>query len=132
MVKIEKEIANKVIQEFKLDQKSRKEFIVHNRFYFYSYLYKRKYKLKEIADLFNSNHVSILYGINKIKSYTEEEQEKFKINTDFLERFLSLLEDFISDQKQQKEKFDIVKAVLEIQEKLKDVIANITHFTEAN
>ena len=127
MKQLDKKVVKQIILEFDLNKKTRKEFIVHNRFYFYNYLYNKNYKLKEIAELFNTTHVAVLYGIKKISAL--KEKKTYKTNVEFLNTFLFHLDDYLKNNKISNEKYQIVKKVFQIQKKLDEVVKEISKFS---
>lgn len=55
-----------LIAEYKLDKPSRKRHIVYKRYYLMYILYCRSQLcLREIGDLFNRNHSSVLHGLKE-------------------------------------------------------------------
>lgn len=59
---------NEIIElavEHDLLTRSRKRDKVYKRFYIYSLLYRKKMTLERIAEVFQVNHSSVIYGINQ-------------------------------------------------------------------
>lgn len=77
------------IQEKKLDTKDRYRSLTYRRFFLFDILRKKGLTLYQIAELFNKDHATVLYGIKMHKLFTsqndaiyltatEEERMKFK------------------------------------------------------
>ena len=54
-----------------LKTKSRKPYFVHRRWYFYSVLRDAGVTYKSIAEMFEKNHASVIYGIRRYKQLRE-------------------------------------------------------------
>lgn len=79
MNKIER--IHQIIKIEKLFEKSKKQNKVHRRYFIYDYLRKNEYRLREIAELFNVDHSTIIYGINQVNLFEQTKDEMFYIDT---------------------------------------------------
>lgn len=59
------------IKEHKLDARDRYRPLVYKRYYFYNLLRLQGMTYKQIGDIFDKDHVSIMHGIKTHKMFTE-------------------------------------------------------------
>lgn len=65
---------NDYIVKHNLDSRSRKREFTYPRFYLFEYLKKNTgLTLKEIGEMFNRDHTDVIYGLNVIDTYRDDE-----------------------------------------------------------
>jgi hypothetical protein len=76
------ELIEQIIQEQELNIPNRKRELVYRRFYLFNELYKLKFTLGKIGDMFGGkNHATILHGIRQHKILLKFGYEDYKIAT---------------------------------------------------
>ena len=66
-----------MIESDNLKGKSRKRNLVHKRIYLYVILRKHGYILKEIGDMFNRSHATVIHGIDNYKLFEDLKDHLF-------------------------------------------------------
>lgn len=67
-----------LIQEFKLDKKSRKRETVYKRYYLMNVIYMRSnMTLSDIGKLFNRDHSSVIHGIREHKRWWKQLDKEY-------------------------------------------------------
>lgn len=79
---------HEIIETENLRQRTKKPNKVHRRWFIFAYLRKNNYVLREIAELFDMNHATIIHGIRQADLYEKVKDEMFLIDTlDLFEEF---------------------------------------------
>jgi hypothetical protein len=79
---------HEIIETENLRQRTKKPNKVHRRWFIFAYLRKNNYVLREIAELFNMNHATIIHGIRQAQLFEQVKDEMFLIDTlDLFEEF---------------------------------------------
>jgi hypothetical protein len=79
---------HEIIETENLRQRTKKPNKVHRRWFIFAYLRKNNYVLREIAELFNMNHATIIHGIRQAQLFERVKDEMFLIDTlDLFEEF---------------------------------------------
>ena len=79
---------HEIIETENLRQRTKKPNKVHRRWFIFAYLRKNNYVLREIAELFNMNHATIIHGIRQADLFERVKDEMFLIDTlDLFEEF---------------------------------------------
>jgi hypothetical protein len=106
---------NEIIETENLTQRTKKPNKVHRRWFIFSYLRKNNYVLREIAELFDMNHATIIHGIKKAEFYEQVKDEMFLIDTldlfeEFKNKMLKIKErNLIQDIMDSKNLYDLTK-----------------------
>ena len=106
---------NEIIETENLTQRTKKPNKVHRRWFIFSYLRKNNYVLREIAELFDMNHATIIHGIKKAEFYEQVKDEMFLIDTlDLFEEFKNKMfkikeRNLIQDIMESKNLYDLTK-----------------------
>jgi hypothetical protein len=79
---------HEIIENENLRQRTKKPNKVHRRWFIFAYLRKNNYVLREIAELFDMNHATIIHGIRQAQLFEQVKDEMFLIDTlDLFEEF---------------------------------------------
>jgi hypothetical protein len=106
---------NEIIETENLRERTKKPNKVHRRWFIFSYLRKNNYVLREIADIFDMNHATIIHGIKKAEFYEQVKDEMFLIDTldlfeEFKNKMLKIKErNLIQDIMESKNLYDLTK-----------------------
>lgn len=106
---------HEIIETENLTQRTKKPNKVHRRWFIFSYLRKNNYVLREIAELFDMNHATIIHGIKKAEFYEQVKDEMFLIDTldlfeEFKNKMLKIKErNLIEDIMESKNLYDLTK-----------------------
>jgi len=106
---------HEIIETENLTQRTKKPNKVHRRWFIFSYLRKNNYVLREIAELFDMNHATIIHGIKKAEFYEQVKDEMFLIDTldlfeEFKNKMLKIKErNLIQDIMESKNLYDLTK-----------------------
>jgi hypothetical protein len=106
---------HEIIETENLRQPTKKPNKVHRRWFFFVYLRKNNYVLREIAELFELNHATIIHGIKKAEFYEQVKDEMFLIDTlDLFEEFNNKIikvkeRNLIEDIMKSKNLYDLTK-----------------------
>ena len=123
MEKIKEKHAKAIIKIFELDKQSRKPIVTDNRFLFFRFLNEHGYKLKQIAELFNTTHPNVLYGVRKSKSDSVLNKPIYNMNTKKLRKYLN-------DTNVELKRLQAISNVQAVQDKLEALISKINAFNE--
>ena len=72
---------HEIIETENLRQRTKKPNKVHRRWFIFAYLRKNNYVLREIAELFDMNHATIIHGIRQAQLFEQVKDEMFLIDT---------------------------------------------------
>ena len=72
---------HEIIETENLRQRTKKPNKVHRRWFIFAYLRKNNYVLREIAELFQMNHATIIHGIRQAELFEKVKDEMFLIDT---------------------------------------------------
>jgi hypothetical protein len=106
---------HEIIETENLRQRTKKPNKVHRRWFIFAYLRKNNYVLREIAELFDMNHATIIHGIRQAQLFEQVKDEMFLIDTlDLFEEFknktIKIKErDLIQDIMESKNLYDLTK-----------------------
>jgi hypothetical protein len=79
---------HEIIETENLRQRTKKPNKVHRRWFIFAYLRKNNYVLREIAEIFDMNHATIIHGIRQAELFEKVKDEMFLIDTlDLFEEF---------------------------------------------
>jgi len=120
MEKLSEQKAKEIIKYFNLDERTRRSENVDPRFLFYRYLKESGYKLAEIGNLFNRNHVNVLNGVRKNKIQEETKKVSYVKNTEKLRAYLN------GEIKELKQRY-VIEDIKNVQEKLDSMIDKINN-----
>jgi hypothetical protein len=70
-----------IIEEQNLTEKSRYRYIVHRRWFLFDILRKHGIKFKRIAEMFDLNHSTIIYGISMAEFFEKQQDELYLLDT---------------------------------------------------
>ena len=122
---------HEIIQTENLTQRTKKPNKVHRRWFIFAYLRKNNFVLREIAELFQMNHATIIYGITQAELFEDIKDEMYLIDTkDLFEEFknkkIKLKErNLIQDIMESKNLYDLTK----IKKRLQN---NVYKFSDKN
>jgi len=120
MEKLSEQKAKEIIKYFNLDERTRRAENVDPRFLFYRYLKESGYKLAEIGNLFNRNHVNVLNGVRKNKIQEETKKVSYVKNTEKIRAYLN------GEIKELKQRY-VIEDIKNVQEKLDSMIDKINN-----
>ena len=123
MEKITEKHAKAIIKIFELDKQSRKPIVTDNRFLFFRFLNEHGYKLKQIAELFNTTHPNVLYGVRKSKADSASNKLNYIRNTEKLRHYLN-------NKNTDLKRLEAISNVQAVQDKLEALISKINAFNE--
>lgn len=112
---------HEIIETENLRQRTKKPNKVHRRWFIFAYLRKNNYVLREIAELFDMNHATIIHGIRQADLYEKVKDEMFLIDTlDLFEEFknktIKIKErNLIQDIMESKNLYDLTKIKIRLQ-----------------
>lgn len=72
---------HEIIETENLTKRTKKPNKVHRRWFIFAYLRKNNYVLREIAELFDMNHATIIHGIRQADLFERVKDEMFLIDT---------------------------------------------------
>jgi hypothetical protein len=72
---------HEIIETENLRERTKKPNKVHRRWFIFAYLRKNNYVLREIAELFDMNHATIIHGIRQAQLFEQVKDEMFLIDT---------------------------------------------------
>ena len=70
-----------IIEEQNLREKSRYRYLVHRRWFLFGILRKHGIKFQRIAEMFDLNHSTIIYGISMAEFFEKQQDELFLLDT---------------------------------------------------
>jgi hypothetical protein len=106
---------HEIIQTENLRQRTKKPNKVHRRWFIFAYLRKNNYVLREIAELFDMNHATIIHGIRQANLFEQVKDEMFLIDTldlfqEFKNKTIKIKErNLIQDIIESKNLYDLTK-----------------------
>ena len=106
---------HEIIETENLRQRTKKPNKVHRRWFIFAYLRKNNYVLREIAELFNMNHATIIHGIRQAQLFEQVKDEMFLIDTldlfqEFKNKTIKIKErNLIQDIMESKNLYDLTK-----------------------
>ena len=122
---------HEIIETENLRQRTKKPNKVHRRWFIFAYLRKNNYVLREIAELFDMNHATIIHGIRQAQLFEQVKDEMFLIDTldlfqEFKNKTIKIKDrDLIQDIMESKNLYDLTK----IKRRL---INNVYKFSDKN
>ncbi len=123
MEKIKQKQAEEIIRLFDLNKKSRKPITTDNRYLFFRYLNEHGYTLKQIAELFDTTHPNVLYGVRKSKQDSVLNKSSYVKNT-------KKLRNYLNNKNTDLKRLEAIKNVQAVQDKLDVLINKINAFNE--
>jgi hypothetical protein len=79
---------HEIIETENLRERTKKPNKVHRRWFIFNYLRRNNFVLREIAELFQMNHATIIHGITQSKLFGRAKDEMYLIDTkDLFEEF---------------------------------------------
>ena len=106
---------HEIIENENLRERTKKPNKVHRRWFIFAYLRKNNYVLREIAELFNMNHATIIHGIRQAQLFEQVKDEMFLIDTldlfqEFKNKIIKIKErNLIQDIMESKNLHDLTK-----------------------
>lgn len=70
-----------IIEEQNLREKTRYRYLVHRRWFLFVILRKHGIKFQRIAEMFDLNHSTIIYGISMAEFFEKQQDELFLLDT---------------------------------------------------
>lgn len=70
-----------IIEEQNLREKTRHRYLVHRRWFLFVILRKHGIKFQRIAEMFDLNHSTIIYGISMAEFFEKQQDELFLLDT---------------------------------------------------
>ena len=122
---------HEIIQTENLRQRTKKPNKVHRRWFIFAYLRKNNYVLREIAEIFDMNHATIIHGIRQADLFERVKDEMFLIDTldlfqEFKNKTIKIKDrNLIQDIMESKNLYDLTK----IKRRL---INNVYKFSDKN
>ena len=122
---------HEIIETENLRQRTKKPNKVHRRWFIFAYLRKNNYVLREIAELFNMNHATIIHGIRQAQLFEQVKDEMFLIDTldlfqEFKNKTIKIKDrDLIQDIMESKNLYDLTKIKRRLQN-------NVYKFSDKN
>jgi len=106
---------HEIIKTENLTQRTKKPNKVHRRWFIFAYLRKNNYVLREIAEIFDMNHATIIHGITQAEVFERAKDEMFLIDTldlfqEFKNKTIKIKErNLIQDIMESKNLYDLTK-----------------------
>jgi hypothetical protein len=122
---------HEIIETENLRERTKKPNKVHRRWFIFAYLRKNNYVLREIAELFDMNHATIIHGIRQAQLFEQVKDEMFLIDTldlfqEFKNKTIKIKErNLIQDIMESKNLYDLTK----IKKRLQN---NVYKFSDKN
>jgi len=122
---------HEIIETENLRERTKKPTKVHRRWFIFAYLRKNNFVYREIAELFQMNHATIIHGITQAELFEQVKDEMFLIDTkDLFEEFnnktIKIKErNLIKDIMESKNLYDLTK----IKKRLQN---NVYKFSDKN
>jgi hypothetical protein len=70
-----------IIEEQNLREKTRYRYLVHRRWFLFDILRKHGIKFQRIAEMFDLNHSTIIYGISMADFFEKQQDELYLLDT---------------------------------------------------
>ena len=122
---------HEIIETENLRQRTKKPNKVHRRWFIFAYLRKNNYVLREIAELFDMNHATIIHGIRQAQLFEQVKDEMFLIDTldlfqEFKNKTIKIKDrNLIQDIMESKNLYDLTKIKRRLQN-------NVYKFSDKN
>lgn len=122
---------HEIIETENLRERTKKPNKVHRRWFIFAYLRKNNYVLREIAELFDMNHATIIHGIRQAELFEKVKDEMFLIDTldlfqEFKNKTIKIKDrNLIQDIMESKNLYDLTK----IKKRLQN---NVYKFSDKN
>ena len=122
---------HEIIKTENLRERTKKPNKVHRRWFIFAYLRKNNYVYREIAELFQMNHATIIHGITQAEVFERAKDEMFLIDTldlfqEFKNKTIKIKErNLIQDIMESKNLYDLTK----IKKRLQN---NVYKFSDKN
>ena len=106
---------HEIIKTENLRERTKKPNKVHRRWFIFAYLRKNNYVYREIAELFQMNHATIIHGITQAEVFERAKDEMFLIDTldlfqEFKNKTIKIKErNLIQDIMESKNLYDLTK-----------------------
>ena len=106
---------HEIIKTENLRERTKKPNKVHRRWFIFAYLRKNNYVLREIAEIFQMNHATIIHGIRQAELFEQVKDEMFLIDTldlfqEFKNKTIKIKErNLIQDIMESKNLYDLTK-----------------------
>lgn len=106
---------HEIIETENLRERTKKPNKVHRRWFIFAYLRKNNYVLREIAELFQMNHATIINGIRQAELFEQVKDEMFLMDTrdlfqEFKNKTIKIKErNLIQDIMESKNLYDLTK-----------------------
>ena len=106
---------HEIIETENLRERTKKPNKVHRRWFIFNYLRRNNYVLREIAELFDMNHATIIHGIRQADLFERVKDEMFLIDTldlfqEFKNKTIKIKDrDLIKDIMESKNLYDLTK-----------------------
>lgn len=106
---------HEIIETENLRERTKKPNKVHRRWFIFAYLRKNNYVLREIAELFQMNHATIINGIKQAELFEQVKDEMFLMDTrdlfqEFKNKTIKIKErNLIQDIIESKNLYDLTK-----------------------
>ena len=101
------DLIKSIIKKDGLAKKCRLPHMVNKRIFLFNFLRNKGYGFKEIGDLFNLGHATVIHGIKRYNALSETNDAMLRVDT---ERYADLLKDVKSAVKKYNLKKDVRKA----------------------
>lgn len=106
---------HEIIKTENLRERTKKPKKVHRRWFIFAYLRKNNYVLREIAELFQMNHATIIHGIKQAKLFEQVKEKMYLMDTqdlfqEFNNKKIKIKErNLLKDIMQSKNLYDLTK-----------------------
>jgi len=106
---------HEIIKTENLRERTKKPNKVHRRWFIFAYLRKNNYVYREIAEIFDMNHATIIHGIRQAELFEQVKDEMFLIDTldlfqEFKNKTIKIKErNLIQDIMESKNLYDLTK-----------------------
>lgn len=70
-----------IIEKENLKERTKKPKKVHRRWFLFKLLRKNEVTYTNIAEIFNMNHATIIYGIHQVEKYEKQKDEIYLLDT---------------------------------------------------
>lgn len=106
---------HEIIKTENLRERTKKPKKVHRRWFIFAYLRKNNYVLREIAELFQMNHATIINGIRQAELFEQVKDEMYLMDTqslfkEFKNKTIKIKErNLIEDILESKNLYDLTK-----------------------
>ena len=84
------DLIKSIIKKDGLSKKCRAAHLVNKRIYLFNFLRNNGYSFKQIGNLFNLDHTTVIHGIKRYNALSETKDAMLQVDT---ERYVNLLKD---------------------------------------